>query len=145
MNSLIQELPEEKLSQFEKIISDIILIIVEQTEQTIARSELLLAALKAQGINGKTLKKQLACLDGTPEKSDSYIIGIDVEDKIMGIKIHPDIFTYCKRIYNRQDILDALRTDNDIPNIIRTLNIKNYRIVFYVWEDGYTLSAYIKT
>lgn len=127
-----------------EIVRDVWHIIKQQPQWILWVPELLLVILKSKNINCILLKRQRWYLANTPDKHDSYIIGIHIWNEILAIKIHPDIFRCCKTIYEDKNLLEALRKDEDIPNIIETFSTNWFRVVFYIWEKLKTLDQHLK-
>lgn len=68
--------------------------------------------------------------------SDSFIIGVNVGEKTIAIKIHWSL-GFCEEIYLNKEILNDLIKDQNIPEVLCTWSTKYHRrIIIYLWKTG---------
>lgn len=67
---------------------------------------------------------------------DAFILWISTRTGTVAIKIHPDCFTNCKRIYDNPNLRGSFQQDADIAPIISTFCAHHYRVVLYPWQSG---------
>lgn len=144
MNSLnIANIPSRS-PEIEQILYDFIALLEKYPPTIISVPEFIKLFLKVKGKKSYILKRQRRSSNNMPDRNDSFIVGIPVDKNMLGIKIHPDTWTHCKRIYETPDLLEKLTSEHDVPEILLTRNIKGFRIVFYMWEKSPILPYHLK-
>jgi len=144
MNSPITEKNLPESHEMQQFIDDLIAILGTADPSTISVPESARRLLRVKDIKSYIFKKQRKSQNHTPDRKDSFIIGVPVGSDILGIKIHPDTWPHCKKIYETSELLTKLTAENDIPNILRTIHIEGFRIVFYIWEKSSILPYHTK-
>jgi hypothetical protein len=103
---------------------DIIALLETSVPPIISSPESTRRLLRVKGIKSYILKKQRRDAGNNVDKKDSFIIGVRIGRDILGIKIHPDTWPHCKKIYETPELLTRLKEENDIPNILHTIHIQ---------------------
>lgn len=76
---------------------------------------------------------------------DAYILWIQVGENIIAIKIHPDTFRVCRKIYKKSPLLEQLVHDGDTSQIYATGVSEGMRFVLYRWDTSPTLQDVIQS
>lgn len=144
MDSLITQETFPESPEIQQSIADFIAILNASEPSIISAPGSIKLLLNTKGKKSYILKRQRTHADNSLDTDDSFIIGVPVGRDILGIKIHPDTWAHCRRIYERPELLTRLTAENDIPNILRTIHIEGFRVVFYIWEKSSILPYHIK-
>lgn len=130
------------ISDFETQISTIVSAIKELRD--IGSYHSTLQHLKNKWIKCVILKKHRWWRKRT-NFDDAYILWVLIQDgPWVGIKIHPDKYENCKRIYNDTELMSQLVDDWDVPNVYNTFVHNNVRVVLYEWSRKPTVEYAIK-
>lgn len=144
MNGLYTQGTPGVIEEMELLVDNLVAILESSDPTTFITPESMKALLNTQGKKAYILKKQKSTPDNSPDRSDSYIIGVPFGKNILGIKIHPDFWIQGRIIYENLELLKKLIAGDDIPNILLSLNIEGYRVIFYIWEKSSILPYHTK-
>jgi hypothetical protein len=144
MNGLITQNTFPENQEIQQSIVDVIALLETSVPPIISSPESARRLLRVKGIKSYILKKQRRDAGNNTDRKDSFIIGVHIGSDILGIKIHPDTWPHCKKIYETPELLARLKEENDIPNILHTIHIQGFRIVFYIWEKSSILPYHTK-
>lgn len=98
-----------------------------------------------QHLNKSGLESKIVKYPRKNKPNDSYIISLWMWKHRVSVKIHPDIFGKCRRVYENKLLLWSLVEDHDIAKIFETYTVHGFRIVLYKWEKWKNPSSVLQT